>query len=162
MNWKQNTCPDFISCRDIFTSQHIKYTPSDILENLQISNFEQHLINVWSETVEMVNSGQLQYYDLLNINGNLEGFIIGYKESDTFNIRHFNAKDIENIPASIFTEFAKEVNVRGVTIRTRKGITEYNELIAGWVFAYKENFQGYDIYSLDCNSSSVIFVSPSI
>lgn len=148
MNWEHNTHPDFALCCEIFKSQHLKFTPLDLLQNLCILNFDQYLTNIWSETIDMVKSGQLRYYDLLDTNKDLQGFIVGYKDSDTFNIRHFAAKDIENIPASIFLDFAKIVNVQSITMRTRKGITKYHEFITGWNFEYKENIQGYNIYIL--------------
>jgi hypothetical protein len=96
----------------------------------------------------MINKNQLEHYDLLDTDGNLQGFIIGSKDSDTFNIRHFNATDIENIPQSVFTEFIKMVGTKCITMRTRRGIHKYHELIIGWNFKHKEYQQGYDIYIL--------------
>jgi hypothetical protein len=130
MTWKQQTDISSNFYLDTFKKQHIKYTPQALLDTMKIVDFGSYLTNIWNESVELFsNNSDVLVYDYVDSTGSTIAYALGIVNDNTFHIRHFNFVDFNSIDKKIFSKFLKSCNYTAVTIRSRKGIDQYHNII---------------------------------
>lgn len=144
MCWYQGEILDLDLCFTLFKKQHKKYTLQNVLDELNITDFDKILTNVWNNSVVLIKNNQLEFYK----NSNNSTFIIGYRDLNCFKIKHLISKNIILLNKVFFETFCKYINTPIITIRSRKNIKEYHDIILSFGFEINNSDNEYNEYKL--------------